>query len=201
MPTGAANLVLETRPGSLSGTGQQIVLSAPEIAAGTLTAASAAGASWATAAIPIVGPIIAGVTLGLGFLFGRKRPKQKVAATHIVDELEPMLRQNRDAYLAGPRTPEAQQQALANFDAGWEWLTSAQACGNPELGPPGEWCIADRVRGGKWDWFALYRDPIEQTPPDAPDQVLADILPGGGAGSLSPAALLGLALIVAGATL
>jgi hypothetical protein len=28
------------------------------------------------------------------------------------------------------------------------------------LGDAGARCISDRQRGGKWDWFAYYRDPI-----------------------------------------
>jgi len=160
----------------LDGTGQQIALSAPEIAAGTVSAASAAGASWATAAIPIIGPVVAGVTLGLGLLFSRKRPKQKVAATHIVDDLEPHLKANLKGYFEGPRTETAQRQALANFDAAWSYLTSRQGCGNPELGPPGQWCISDRARGGRWDWFRLYRDPIADDPEVRPDPTPAQQL-------------------------
>ena len=90
--------------GSLGVTGQQAVMSMPQIAGATLTTASAMGASWATAAIPIVGPIIAGVTVGLSFLFARKGPKQKVATTEIVDKVEPLLVQNLEGYLSGPRT-------------------------------------------------------------------------------------------------
>jgi len=160
----------------LDGTGQQIALSAPEIAAGTVHAASAAGASWATAAIPIIGPAVAGVTLGLGLLFSRKRPRQKVAATHIVDDLEPHLKANLKGYLEGPRTKTAQRQAIANFDAAWAYLTSQQGCGNPQLGPPGEWCIRDRARGGQWDWFAMYRDPIADDPEVRPDPTPAEQL-------------------------
>lgn len=120
----------------------------------------ATGASW----VPIVGPIVAGVSLALGLLFARKRPRQKVLATQIVNEIEPLLKQNLEGYLAGPRTRASQAQALKNFDDAWAWLTSAEACGNPDLGDPGRWCIEDRQRGGKWDWFAMYRDPIANDP-------------------------------------
>src|ERR1041384_6852564 len=42
-------------------------------------------------------------------------------ATQFVDDLEPMLRANRDQYLAGPHTPVRQQAALAYFDDKWAW--------------------------------------------------------------------------------
>jgi len=123
----------------------------------------ATGASW----VPIVGPIIAGVSLGIGLLLSRKGPWQREQTTAIVNELEPLLKQNVQGYLAGPRTPESQRIALANFDAAWAWLVSGEGCGNPVFGDPGRACIADRSRGGRWDWWAYYRDPIEQNPPTA----------------------------------
>ena len=186
----------------IHGTGQQIAM----------TAVSTGGqvATWlapASAAGPI-GLAVAGVAMALSAIFSRKRPKQKIATTRIVDELEPILRENRDAYLNGPRTAADQAAALANFDAAWQWLTSYEACGNPQYGDPGRWCIEDRQRGGKWDWFARYRDPIAETPPvDAPgaaagplDTVTAEILPTGGR-QIPPAALIGLALLAIGVML
>lgn len=87
-----------------------------------------------------------------------------VLASNIVDRLEPQLKANRDAYLSGPRTTTNQAAALANFDAAWQWLSSVQACGAAELGDAGRRCISDRSPGGKWDWFAYYRDPIANDP-------------------------------------
>ncbi len=116
-------------------------------------------------AVPVVGAAVAGVTLALGLIFGRKGPQQKVASTKIVDELEPQLAANVKAYVEGPRTPESQAAALANFDAAWAYLKSTAACGSPDLGDPGKRCISDRDRGGKTDWFSYYRDPIEQAAP------------------------------------
>jgi hypothetical protein len=104
-----------------------------------------------------------------------------VLATRIVDQLEPQLKANRDAFLAGSHTAADQAAALANFDAAWSWLSSAQACGSPELGDAGRRCISDRNRGGQWDWFSYYRDPIASTPvqADAISQTAANLLPGG----------------------
>jgi len=124
----------------------------------------------------IVGPIIAGVTMGLMLLFSRKGPKQKVATTKIVNDVEPLLRQNVDAYLAGDRTPLSQTQALANFDAGWQYVLDN--CGATVMGDPGQRCISERMEGATphWDacpvegcrnWFQMYRDPIRDNPPVA----------------------------------
>ena len=115
-------------------------------------------AGWMTAIIPFIGPIIAGVTFGLGLLFNRKGPKQKVATTLIVDKVEPLLKQNLDGYMSGPRNTSSQRQALANFDAGWAYVVDG--CGIPEMGDPGQRCVQERQAGGQWDWFARYRDPI-----------------------------------------
>lgn len=150
---GAASTVIRG-----GGSAQSIVLAAPQIAGAAIGGAAASGASWATAAIPIVGPIIAGVTVGLTLLFSRKGPKQKVATTKIVDAVEPLLRDNLNGYLSGPRTRASQAQALANFDAGWQYVV--EHCDIPEMGNPGKACVSDRSPGGQWDWFAYYRNPI-----------------------------------------
>lgn len=125
-------------------------------AAGGSAAGAAAGSAW----VPIIGPAIAGVTLALGLWLNRRGPKQKIASTNIVNELEPILAENVKAYQEGPRTKASQAAALKNFDDAWAWLTSAQACGSADLGNPGRACISDRQSGGKWDWFAYYRNPI-----------------------------------------
>jgi hypothetical protein len=150
------------------GSGAQVAMQLPALGASVVGMAASAHVGWATAAIPFIGPIVAGVTLGLGALFSsRQRGKQKVAATQIVDQAEPLLRDNVDGYLANP-TPEAQRQALGNFDYVWQQITSSEMCGSPQLGTAGQRCIAERAPGGKWDWFALYRDPIANTPPTLP---------------------------------
>lgn len=121
----------------------------------------AAKVSWA----PVVGPVVAGVALALALIFGRKGPKQKVATTKMVESVEPLLEENREGYLNGPRTAESQAAALKNFDDAWNWLTSQEACGSETMGNPGKACISDRARGGKFDWFRSYRDPIADAAP------------------------------------
>lgn len=136
--------------------------------AGGLTLGSAAGAGWAAIAIPIVGPALTAVTLAL-LAKRADNARDKVAATRIVDSIEPYLADNRDAYLSGPRNRTAQAYALDNFDAAWGDVVAA--CSDPNLGDPGRRCISERQRGGRWDWFALYRDPIAADTP-GPDPVL-----------------------------
>ena len=157
----------------------------------------------ASAAGPI-GLAVAGATLLLSLLFSRKKPAQKIATTQLVDELEPILRSNLAGYMEGPRSAASQAAALRNFDDAWIWLTSAQACGNPELGAPGRWCIADRARGGEWDWFRRYRDPIAQDTPQAAAGIMTSLFGGqaNGAQGISPAAwILPAAFIIGGLAL
>ncbi len=148
------------------------------IQTGVLSTAGATG-GFLAAAIPIIGPVIAGVTIGLSLLFNRKGPQQKVATTQIVNQLEPLLQQNLDGYMKGPRNRSSQQQALANFDAAWQWLT--QHCQIPVMGDPGQRCVTDRQAGSCvwrdggqcWNWFVGYRDPIANDPNVKDDRAAA----------------------------
>jgi hypothetical protein len=81
-----------------------------------------------------------------------------------VDDLEPLLRYNRDAYLGGQHTVQRRDAAILYFDQQWAWLKSSQACGNRLLGSSGQRCISDRSRNGSWSWETYYRDPIANTP-------------------------------------
>lgn len=123
---------------------------------------------------------ITGVTAAIRAIFSRKAPAQREYATAIVNDLEPLLQQNLQAYFSGPRTVSNQQAAVANFDSAWQLLSSSQYCGNPALGDPGRACIADRSRGGKWDWFSYYRDPIANDPDVKPDPVEVAVVGGTG---------------------
>jgi hypothetical protein len=83
-----------------------------------------------------------------------------VTVSQYVDDLEPLLRANRDVYLGGPHTAVRRDAALRYFDQQWTWLKSSQACGSHLLGTAGQRCIDDRSRTGHWSWEAYYRDPI-----------------------------------------
>lgn len=168
-------------------TAQQAVATAGSIAVSTAPL-------WTTAAwaVPVIGAAVAAVTFGLSRIF--RRGAQKRAATQIVDELEPLLKQNLEGYLSGPRTVESQRQALQNFDAAWQYLTSSRGCGNPDLGDAGRRCISERARGGRWDWWAAYRDPIaNDTARSASQAILAQAQ---SAGWVVPAALAVVALVL-----
>src|SRR5690606_25802107 len=103
------------------------------------------GSTWLAAAGGPIGLAVAGATVALVYLMGRKRPARKVATTEIVNEVEPILQQNLAGYLAGPRTYSSQEQAIQNFHAAWDFVV--QHCGIPDMGEPGKWCVNDRKRG------------------------------------------------------
>jgi len=183
----------------LSNNNKKIVLSS--VQAGGSAAAMLAPAS-------LAGPIglaVAGAVVGLMALFNRKGGRQKIAATEIVKRLEPLLKDNRDGYLSGPRTAASQEVALANYDAAWQWLRSEQNCGNPKLGDPGRRCISERARGGRWRWPARYRDPIANddaaggSVADAGGQIAAELEQLSAQTGISPGAMLGGGLLLIGA--
>jgi hypothetical protein len=117
-----------------------------------------------------------------------------VAATTVVNQLEPLLQQNIDAYMSSPtHYYSMQQQALANFDTTWNRVVAG--CSSPALGDAGVRCITDRQAGACkyktspggwsngvytkpgqansgstcWNWFVGYRDPIANDPTVVPD--------------------------------
>lgn len=127
----------------------------------TPAVAAALGLSVGTSAL-IAGPIIGGIVIALMIWLNRKGPHQKVATTQIVNEAEPILAQNRDAFLNGPKTAQDKEFAIAVFNKIWGEVVSS--CGRTEFGNPGQNCISDRQRGGRWDWAGYYLDPIVNTP-------------------------------------
>jgi len=99
--------------------------------------------------------------------------------------------ENLNGYLTGPRTRSSQLQALANFDAGWQFVVSQ--CNIPEMGEPGQRCTSDRqsgacvwrdAQGECWNWFKGYRDPIANDPNVKDDPVASggSLLDGTGTG-------------------
>lgn len=83
-----------------------------------------------------------------------------VTATQYANKVSELGQQNLNLYMAipTPRPKSLQLEALANFDSIWNALVSQ--CGNPALGSAGQRCISERQRGGKYDYFSYYRDPI-----------------------------------------
>lgn len=174
---------------------------------GTTAATTAASGGIASGVLAAfggpVGAVIFGVTTAIGLWLNRKRPKQKVATTQIVNEAEPFLQQNLQAWNQSAKTFADQAAALANFDTIWGEVV--RACGDPTMGDPGRWCIDDRKPGGKWDWFARYRDPIVNDPnvvpnPSGAESLAASLLPSEIA-QLLPTGQGGMFLLLGGALL
>lgn len=150
---------------------------------------SAGLATSALALIPAAGPFapFAAIGVGLFSLFSnafRGCGEKCIIATKVVNQAEPYLQKNVEAYMAGGHTRSEQQTALKIFDA--VWADVQQGCSNPQLGDAGVRCVTDRQAGackwktdGKggpagsgdvcWNWFIGYRDPIANDPNVVPD--------------------------------
>jgi len=156
-----------------------LTLGTPLASGGAILGGAAASAAGITSASLIT----AGVTAGIGLIaaavalwLGRAGPKQNVATTSIVNEAEPLLKQNLAAWQASPKGCADQATALAN--ALQVWYAVAHSCAQPSLGDPGHSCLDDRlpqgvtfnyntfniVGNGMWDWFAWYVMPILNDP-------------------------------------
>lgn len=114
-------------------------------------------AAWA---VPVVGTAVAAVTLAVMLLKNRRGPQQRIQTSQWADDAERVLQDNLGAFERQANSA-TKTVALENFDSVWAELVSR--CGDPAMGNPGRACIADRQRGGKFDWWAAYRDPIERT--------------------------------------
>lgn len=115
-----------------------------------------------TLSILAVKGLFTAIPLLIGFFGGRKKPGQKVATTQIVNEAEGILQQNVQGWEQSDKTPETQAQALMNFEQVWQGVLVQ--CGDPVMGSPGKNCISERDRGGVWDWWSRYYDPIALDP-------------------------------------
>lgn len=138
-------------------------------AATTAVVGASASAATAAIAIPVIGAAVAGITFWL--MRNRINNIRKEKATEVVNTAENKMKENLEAYMSGPRTVSSQRQALANFDALWDFIVRGCAAVG---GDPGRRCIEERQRGGSapWcptgtgcDYFTLYRDPIANDSP------------------------------------
>jgi hypothetical protein len=181
----------------LEATPQQIVGQVSSIATpavmGVLTASAAsslaAGGSGLilgmapAMAVPIIGAVLAGITIGIIAILNSGCGQTCIVTSQWANQAADALEQNIRAYFALPipRPPEAQAQALGNFDAIWARLV--QLCSQPGLSTAGQNCIADRQSGACkwhqtgqpefpgqpnlgecWNWFSSYRNPIANDP-------------------------------------
>ena len=144
------------------------------------------GAAASTAGITSASLRAAGLTAGIGIVaagialwLSRKGPAQNVATTHIVDEAEPLLKQNLAAWQSSNKTCADYLQTIANFQQVWNAVI--QNCAQTSLGDPGHSCLDDRLPAGvkfntgppanfningngNFDWFAWYLMPILNDP-------------------------------------
>lgn len=181
------------------------------VASGTATTGLAAGLMAAGVVSGPVGMAIAGASGLVALIVSAFHGcgDTCVAATKIVDQIEPYLKQNVTDYLsmATPRAKSVQAARLNVFDSAWENVLNA--CGNAALGDAGKRCISDRQRGGKWDWFSYYRDPIANDTNVYDDSVstgvsnvaggvlnsVSNLVSNAGGSWIVPAALLGIGLL------
>ena len=209
------------------GAAAQNVQAAGSIAAGTATAVigsiAASGGTIlgvaASALVPFVGPVLAGVTLLVQQLVANSGCGQTcIETSNWANQAAAALQKNLDSYFAlpAPRTQAQQAVAVANYNTIWQQLV--QMCGQPGTGNAGVRCISDRQRGAcTWkqiyqpaypgqpalgacfDWPSAYLDPISQDPtiPDSTVGTAASNLvsslstAGPGGSSLLPLLLLG----------
>ncbi len=126
-------------------------------------------------AVPVIGAAIAAVTAVVGIFMARaaKYHAEEAATTQIVDQAEQLMKQNLAAWNSSNKTASEQAQAEANFQNIWDQVV--KACSNPQFEDPGKRCVADRSRGGTWDWFGYYLDPIANDPNVQPDPVVGAV--------------------------
>ncbi len=157
-----------------------LISSAVGVAGGTVAAVASTGALLAIGigaqAVPIIGTIVGGIALAVAALgIGNGCGETCTASTAVVNKIEPYLKQNVQAAgdqasaNGGCLTSAEQQTLVANFNQLWQYVVDN--C-NQVGGPGGKQCVADRIRGGKWDWFVYYLDPIMAIPVCPPPSVV-----------------------------
>ena len=209
-------------------------IAAPVISGAAAASASASIAAGGTGfilgvapalAVTIIGAAIVGITILATYLIKNSGCGQTcIETSQWANQAEALLGQNIATYFAqpAPRSKSQQTAALAVFDAIWARLVAL--CSDPSTGNAGKRCIADRQAGSCayhqtadkvppwgtppagacWNWFAGYRDPIEQDPNVYDDSVGATVDTVGASVSaalastgLSTPALIGLAAAAA----
>jgi hypothetical protein len=152
----------------LGDTTTQIVGGTTQLAtAGLATVQAAASAGLLTlgaaaSAIPVAGAVIAVGTLIFSLLHNSRGLQQDAETTAAVNQGEALMKNNLAAWNGSNKSLATQAQALQNFDSAWQAIVNF--CGQASEGSPGQRCISERQRGGLYDYYALYRDPIANDP-------------------------------------
>ena len=180
-------------PGLGTQAGGQQTVAIGATATGSAAAVAAAAGLIPTAAIPFIGPAIAGIALAVSLLVKNSGCGQTcIETSQWANQAATQLDQNIAAYFATPipRPQSVQTLALQNFDSIWARLY--QMCSDPSTGNAGKRCISDRQAGSCaytqtadkvppwgtpaagqcWNWFAGYRDPISNDLNVVPDSAL-----------------------------
>lgn len=97
-------------------------------------------------------------------LFGDPLGVSKEKATAIVNQAERLMIDNRDEYLSGDASIQAQQGALAYFDQQFEYMRKALNANPAIAGSTASTSWRERDRGGVYDYPSRYRDPIADDP-------------------------------------
>jgi hypothetical protein len=187
--------------GAAQTTGAALSVVSGAASAGLITLSGTLAAS-----IPVAGAVVAVGLLVYSLLHNSRGLAQDAETTAAVDKGEAYMRQNLAAWNASSKSNANEAQALLNFDQAWQAIVNF--CSQASEGTPGQRCISERQRGGVYDYFKLYRDPISNDPlAGAVDRALAEQTAGStsaaptaaGAVTTSPAliAWLPLALIAA----
>jgi hypothetical protein len=148
-------IVGQTATIASTGVASIAALAAPSVGLITLSATMAA-------AIPIAGALIGVGVLIYSLLHNSRGLQQNVETTQVVEKAIKYMQDNMAAWNASNKSLANQVQALSNFDQAWEALRNF--CLNGNEGPPGERCVSERQRGGKYDCFVTLRDPIANDP-------------------------------------
>jgi len=178
-------------PGGLAGIGD----TTQQGDAATVSQSLAQSAALATAiGGPLAGAIV-GAAAGLAKIVSLFGPNpNNTITTEWVNQIEAdVLKPNLAAWQALPADHKyytLQQTALNTFTQAWNQIVGL--CSNPQLGSAGTNCLKDRQRGGKWDWWALYYDPIAHDPQaisdPSPEQTAPTTAPAQPADTSSPGA-------------
>lgn len=142
----------------------------------------------ASAPIPVVGPILAGIGAVMGpiAVMFKGCGQTCIQSSNFANQASSALDQLRAQYFAQPVHYESVQQAtMQAVENILNWLN--QACGSPALGPAGQKCISERlVRGGTapWcpnpgntgcDYWTTYYDPVAHDTSVVPDPASSNV--------------------------
>ncbi len=160
--------------GGLGASIPAIIAGGGQIAAAVVPSAliSSGAIAAGSLAVPVIGAAIAGVTLAVSLFLNRNAAyfAEEKATTDIVNQAEVLMKQNLQAWNSSDKYYSEQQQAITNFNNIWSQVVQNCSSPNYQQGSnqtglsPGQRCISDRQRGGQWDWFSYYLDPIMGDP-------------------------------------